>query len=408
MKIRTLTYFCTPDTAGGIDPSGAAQRFPELARKVFEGAGWEVQTLRLTTPPFPTYLSAQDLAGLVKLAQRLETEASGAGYGYLSLGPALPSAPESYPAIPEILADTQMVSFSGAMTTPERKLSLAAVKACAAVIQAASRLGGDGFANFRFTAAANVPPGSPFYPASYHRPGAGAAFAIGTEAADLMIESCTAARDLEDARRRLVLAVEQQSERLAEAASRLAARTGVDFLGIDFSPASFPGELLSLGTAFERLGLPAVGLHGSLAAAALLAESLDRAVFPRTGFNGLMLPVLEDYTLARRAQEGVLQVKDLLLYSAVCGTGLDTVPLPGDASVEQLSALLMDVAALALRLDKPLTARLLPLPGKQAGDPVAFEFAYFANSRVMALEAAPLLGPLAGDGELELKPRHRI
>ena len=60
-----------------------------------------------------------------------------------------------------------------------------------------------------------------------------------------------------------------------------------------------------------------------------------------------MLPVLEDYTLAQRAAQGVLSVKDLLLYSAVCGTGLDTVPLPGDSSQEQLSALLLDVAALS-------------------------------------------------------------
>ena len=31
------------------------------------------------------------------------------------------------------------------------------------------------------------------------------------------------------------------------------------------------------------------------------------------------------------------------------------------------NALLLDVAALALRLNKPLTARLMPIPGKKAG-----------------------------------------
>ncbi len=108
--------------------------------------------------------------------------------------------------------------------------------------------------------------------------------------------------------------------------------------------------------------------------------------------------MLEDAVLARRAAEGSLTLKDLLLYSAVCGTGLDTIPLPGDASPSQIGALLLDVAALSARLGKPLTARLLPIPGKKAGDPTMFSFDYFANSRVMALEAEDL-GPILGGKE---------
>jgi uncharacterized protein (UPF0210 family) len=113
--------------------------------------------------------------------------------------------------------------------------------------------------------------------------------------------------------------------------------------------------------------------------------------------------------LAWRAAEGTLSVKDLLMYSAVCGTGLDTVPLAGDTTPEQISALLLDLAALALRLDKPLTARLMPVPGKKAGDPTGFNFEFFANSRVMALRAEPLKGVLAGEETFQLKAReHRI
>jgi uncharacterized protein (UPF0210 family) len=118
-----------------------------------------------------------------------------------------------------------------------------------------------------------------------------------------------------------------------------------------------------------------------------------------------MLPVLEDATLANRAADGTLTVKDLLLYSAVCGTGLDTLPLPGDATPQQIQALLLDLATLSVRLDKPLTGRLLPIPGKQAGDPTDFEFEYFSNSRVMRLEAEDLEGPLGGADSFRLKPR---
>jgi uncharacterized protein (UPF0210 family) len=120
-----------------------------------------------------------------------------------------------------------------------------------------------------------------------------------------------------------------------------------------------------------------------------------------------MLPVLEDAVLAQRAAEGLLTVKDILLYSAVCGTGLDTLPVPGDITEEQLAAILLDVGALSQRLRKPLTARLMPVPGKRAGDQTSFDFTYFANSRVLAVDAAPLAGLFTGDETFDLQPRDR-
>jgi uncharacterized protein (UPF0210 family) len=84
---------------------------------------------------------------------------------------------------------------------------------------------------------------------------------------------------------------------------------------------------------------------------------------------------------------------------------LDTLPLPGDTGVEQLEAILLDVAALSLRLNKPLTARLMPIPGKKAGDPTGFDFEYFANSKVLEVPAQPLTGLLSGNETISIKPR---
>jgi len=114
---------------------------------------------------------------------------------------------------------------------------------------------------------------------------------------------------------------------------------------------------------------------------------------------------LEDSVLAKRAAEGTLTIKDSLLYSAVCGTGLDTIPLPGDTTSEHLVPLLLDLSALALRLNKPLTARLMPIPGKKAGDDTNFDFAFFAQSKVMNLESEPLNSPLKGNEVLKLDKR---
>jgi uncharacterized protein (UPF0210 family) len=272
------------------------------------------------------------------------------------------------------------------------------------VIHRAAAIAPNGFANLRFAALANVPPGAPFFPAAYHR-GDAPAFALAAEAAALAVEVVSAARSLAEARQNLKDALERHGKSLSGVASDLAERTGFAFGGIDFSLAPFPEEARSLGVALECLGAPGVGRHGSLAAAAILAETLDRARFPRAGFNGLFMPVLEDSILAARAADGVLSVKDLLLFSTVCGTGLDVLPLPGDLLPAHIGAILLDVAVLSERLKKPLTARLLPIPGKSAGDLTQFEFEYFANSRVLEVHGAPLEGLLAGNESFSLEKR---
>jgi hypothetical protein len=411
MNIRSITYFYNPGWPLEKERLQQAGEFIAAARPAFEAAGYPVQTTRLASVPFPRLLPALKAPNrasldtvrqqLVALAQFLVEGARAIGFDYISLGPALPEIPESYTAIPDALATAQDVFLGGMLTDAAGRISLPAVRLCAAVIHQAANISPDGFANLRFAALANVPAGAPFFPAAYHS-GRKAAFALATEAAGLAVDAISEADTLEAARAKLVSAMESHAQAMLKTAHRLAEKFGVRFGGIDFSLAPFPDERLSLGTAFERLGIPAAGLHGSLAAAAFLADAIDRARFPRAGFSGLMLPVLEDAVLARRAAEGVLSTKDLLLFSAVCGAGLDTLPLPGDASVEALSAILLDVAALACRLDKPLTARLLPIPGKRAGDPTGFDFAYFANSRVMALDAQPLQGLLAGDEAIDL------
>ena len=96
-----------------------------------------------------------------------------------------------------------------------------------------------------------------------------------------------------------------------------------------------------------------------------------------------MLPVMEDSGLAKRNQQGNISLTKLLSYSSVCGTGLDTIPLPGDISFETLYGILLDVSSLSIKLNKPLSARLMPIPGKKAGDLTEFDFNYFENTSVM-------------------------
>mgnify|MGYP000066162784 CR=1 FL=1 len=386
MKIRSITIFA--DSANLEDSTRLAElgAFSQAARHAYIDAGFEVQTTRLALDELPTHQSDP-----VHYAVTLEALAREYGFEYLSLGPV---SGEMLPHLPAILVATQSVFATAHIVNPASgEIDGETVRMAAQVIREASQIDA-GFGNLRFAALAHVLPGTPFFPAAYHDGGA-PAFAIATEAADLAVDACDAASDLADAHQHLRDRIEAEAARLVVVAEQLAGQYAMRFHGIDFSLAPFPTHACSIGAALEALTGQPLGAAGSLAAAATLTAAIGQARFPRVGFCGLMLPVLEDTVLAQRAAEGRLNVGELLQWSAVCGTGLDTVPLPGDVSEGALARVLFDVAALAVRLHKPLTARLMPLPGKVAGDAVHFDFAYFADGGVLALAGA------AGEGLME-------
>jgi uncharacterized protein (UPF0210 family) len=98
-----------------------------------------------------------------------------------------------------------------------------------------------------------------------------------------------------------------------------------------------------------------------------------------------MVPVMEDKLLAQRWAESTYKIDSLLAYSAVCGTGLDTIPLPGDISPEQMERIFGDVASLATKWNKPLSARLQPVHDKKPGDQTDFQDPYLFNTMVHPL-----------------------
>jgi len=402
MKIRSITYFSNPGYPIKKEILDLASDFISKAKPAYEDGGFEVQTIRFAMPAFPTVIPDCTLSVVLEYVKRLEKHLTGCGFDYFSIGPAIPDVPNSFQLIPDLIAETENCFASGIIASPKFGVSIPAIKACAEIIERLSPIDPNGFANLYFAALANVPPGAPFFPAAFHE-GESPVFAIATEAADLAVSAFSRADTLAEAQRLLKQSLETKSKALVSISKKL----NFQFGGIDFSLAPFPTIEKSLGTAIERLGIPGVGRHGSLTASAIIADTIDKAKFPHTGFSGMMLPVLEDATLASRAAEGILSIKDMLLYSAVCGTGLDTVPLPGDVNIEALSALLLDLGTLAMRLDKPLTARLMPIPGKKAGDRTNFDFPFFANSRIMPLEAEKLKGHLAGDESFNIGSRHQ-
>jgi uncharacterized protein (UPF0210 family) len=393
MKVRSVTYFAPLTYPFDEKRIAAIGTFLKSARQALEGAGLETQTLRLATTPFTQVLGDPTATQVVDMAQALEGICAEGGIDFVSIGPAMADRPdaalEPIQRLPDALSHTERVFATVALASADADagINLAAVQACAEAIREVSRNTPQGFGTLRFAALANCPPGSPFFPIAYHDGGPDR-FAFATQAADLAVSAFGQADTLEDARLNLIEAFENAAAQLVAVADQLADEHGLDFGGIDFSLAPYPGQTTSIGAAIEHLGIDHFGGSGTTFGAAFITNCLRRASFPRCGYSGLMFPVLEDSVLAARAEDRTYGLDSLLLYSTVCGAGPDTVPLPGDVRVDELAGILLDVATIAITLNKPLSARLMPVPDLSADQRTAFDFEYFANARVLPIKSS--------------------
>jgi hypothetical protein len=232
--------------------------------------------------------------------------------------------------------------------------------------------------NFLFTATAMLPPLGPFYPGAYHT-GGGRQFSLGFEGANVVQTVFAQTHGDFDASvaeltRQLTIHA-QVGEAVGNA---VAASTGWTFVGVDPTPA--PLGDASIGDAIEKFTGSKFGTNGTLTAALAITTAVKKVPVKQIGYSGLMLPVMEDKLLARRWAENTYDIDSVLAYSSVCGTGLDTVPLPGDVSEDRLVRIFGDVAALAYKWHKPLSARLQPVKGKQPGDQTDFDSQYLFNT----------------------------
>jgi len=385
LEIRAVTAGHRQNTGLDRDAVEAACQLADETRQRLERAGYPVQTLRLATQPISEITGDGEEA--VAFAQRLEAAARALDVGYCSVGPIVAPPRREVPALIEavagILAATEGV-FVSVMCANLDSVNTRAARMAADALVEIGQLDDQGAASRRFAIGANVPPNGPFFPTGYHD-GGPSGFSLALEAANLAVDAFTGASSFDEALDRLTVAIEGHGERIEAAVAETAAKHGAVFHGMDISLAPFPDAARSIAGAIERLGVGRFGAGGTLFASAMVADALRSARVRRCGFSGLMLPILEDSALAERHREGSYSIGDLLTYSAVCGTGLDTVPVAGDVTAEQAGRVYLDVCALSVRLRKPLTVRLMPIRGKRAGDLVTFDFPYFAPTTVARL-----------------------
>jgi uncharacterized protein (UPF0210 family) len=387
-KVRAITGFITIDAKSYPAQIEETVRFLSQVRESVKSAGYDVAGIRISTQPFPDYTNGLSRADALKLLRGIG-DLAGKLHFAPNIGPAMSKDTDStrpVDLLTEILATPGNSLNANIVTASEDGIHWNAVRQTARIIKSVGERSPHGQGNFNFAAIAMLKPYGPFYPGAWHPGGGSRSFAIGLEAANVVMDVFAREHDPRTAGKALTEALAVHARAVEAAAMKAAAGSGWTYAGIDPTPA--PGGEVSIGAAIEAYtGVP-FGSPGTETASGIITRAVQAVPVKQTGYSGLMIPVLEDSVLTRRWTEGTYGLDSILAYSAVCAGGVDTVPLAGDTSEDAIARIVGDVATLAFKWNKPLAARLLPSPGKKAGELTEFSGA-LANAVIQPLVGSP-------------------
>ena len=387
-RVRAITGFITIDAKSYPSQIQETLTFLSTVRDAVKAAGYDVAGIRISTQPFPEYtrgLSRPDALAMLRSINDLAAQLRFSP----NIGPAMvKDTDDTAPAdlAIDILSQTGNRLNANIIVAGDDGIHWNAVKQAARIIKAVGERSQHGQGNFNFGATAMLKAYGPFYPGAWHPGGGPRSFAIGLESANVVMDVFAREHDPRTAGKALADALTLHLRAVESAATKTAAGSGWTYAGIDPTPA--PGGQSSIGAAIESFTGAPFGSPGTETAAGIITRAVKDVAVTQTGYSGLMIPVLEEATLTKRWTEKTYGLDSILAYSAVCAGGVDTVPLPGDTSEETIARIIGDVATLAFKWNKPLAARLLPAPGKKAGDTTEFSGA-LSNAVIQPLPGAP-------------------
>jgi uncharacterized protein (UPF0210 family) len=378
-KVRTVTAFIHLDRESYETQIAETMKVLNAAKAEFARRGYETQTVRIVTQPFAELVKGLNDKDALAFLRALDDLSQKQGF-MPNVGPAMlhdTDDPSAMHLLAQVLSTLPHLNAS-AIIADDDGIHWKTIRESAKLVRYVTDHSPRSQGNFLFTATAMLKPLGPFYPGAWHN-GAGKQFSLGFEGANIVQEVFGATHgDFDASVAELTRQLTIHAKVGEDVGNAIAASSGWTFAGVDPTPA--PLGDASIGDAIERFTGGKFGTNGTLTAALAITTAVKAVKVKQIGFSGLMLPVMEDKRLAQRWSENTYDIDSVLAYSAVCGTGLDTVPLPGDVSEERLVKIFGDVASLAWKWHKPLSARLQPVSGKKAGDKTDFESPYLFNT----------------------------
>lgn len=391
--IRSLTVGLPIGAQAPIELAAQAKLFLQSAGQCLNSAGLAPRTTRYTLPALGP---EGEMEGVLLTTLRwVDTLAQETGVRWVCLpldwvaegrrGERMQSAMDALTRFPR--------AFVNLIIADEGRMAVEAINDAASFVLNLSRKTNNGFDNFRVGASANCPANAPFFPFSRHE-GDRLAFSFALETIGPVLEvmrqpGVRVHRDLGLIRDRMVEVLVPVLRRIDAIGHELAAQGHAEYRGLDASLAPFPDGQMSVGLLIEQmLGAP-VGSQGSVFVTTVLTDVLRTALresgAKSIGFNGVMFSVLEDEYLAAASSRRHVSIDGLTALAAVCGCGIDMVPVPGTSFQEEIAAVMFDIAALSSTLGKPLGIRLLPIPNRSVNEFTQFNQDFLCDARVLAL-----------------------
>ena len=396
-RLRTISFFLTlhKDKTQWEDVLYSVKRDVDLLLPAVQKAGYTLQSIRVITNPFGEYLDLTNLQTAKADLQYLTELLNKFNESGIRLRFAIGAArnKEEIALLPELIAAYGDLC-NACVNVPLDEHGLLDNELIDQSVYAVQRIANitpRGEGNFNFTVNFNCKPFIPYFPAGYHLSHLPNSFVIGLETPDLLVEVLKSVpksphnQFYADCYQVMSQALQYHVDQVLEMLSAVKLSGEFEFVGIDSSAAPSK-NCASMTKIYELMGLPYFGAAGSVEVSALLTKvfkSIQRV--PLVGFSGLMLAVTEDLGLAEGTQKQYFDIRALLTYSAVCGIGLDTVPVAGDVKAESIAAIMRDTGTMAFRLNKPLTVRLFPIPNKVAGEISEFESDDLCNCRLLPI-----------------------
>lgn len=394
-RIRTISFFLTlhKDKSQWESALYSVKRDVDLLLPAVQKAGYTLQSIRVITNPFGEYLDLTNLqtakADLQYLTELLNKFNESGIRIRFAIGAARNT--EEIALLPELIAAYGDLCNACVNVPLDENgvLDNELIEQSVYAVQKIANITPRGEGNFNFTVNFNCKPFIPYFPAGYHLSHLPNSFVIGLETPDLLVEVLKSVpksphnQFYADCYQAMLQALQYHVDEILDMLSAVKLSGAFEFAGIDSSAAPSK-NCASMTKVYELMGLPYFGAAGSVEVSALLTKVFKSIQHvPLVGFSGLMLAVTEDLGLAEGTQKHYFDIRALLTYSAVCGIGLDTVPVAGDVKAESIAAIMRDTGTMAFRLNKPLTVRLFPIPNKVAGEISEFESDDLCNCRLL-------------------------
>ncbi len=323
-------------------------------------------------------------------------------------------------AIPPALAATERVCASVNVASTRAGINIDAVLRMGQIIKLAADLSADrdGLACTKLCVFANIPEDIPFMAGAYMGIGeADAVINVGVSGPGVVKKAVDRALALKPdldlgGLSELIKKTAYRVTRVGELIGReVADQLGIRFGVVDLSLAPTPNVGDSVGEIFQSLGLLSIGVPGTTAALALLNDAVKKGgAFASSrvgGLSGAFIPVSEDLNISDAARSGYLCLEKLEAITSVCSVGLDMVAIPGDTSAETISAIIADEMAIGVVNNKTTAARLIPVPGKTAGEQAYFG-GLMGQSVIVSVNNAAGDNPFIRRGGLIPAPIHSL